>query len=436
MFLPFSASAAWNAFSGATSPAAPVISGASNFLFDVAASNDPTSVGANFRDYVGKDIAFIASFWGDRLVDAKDMALTAGAKTYDLLTLPSEIGKKLGADVSTWTYEHREQIGKSCYSALFRTNEELGISETYDFAEARTILQGNLPVQDVGTWTGVFNIRNDYDTKLGGKWLPHASRIYLKPGEKNYDFTLTTSYSASDLKGAKSINLIVHGYNTDESGGVAVRDRFVAEFKAQGYKAPSALLSWSSDVGSNFLSKGIFFNRDVQSADISWPGLANVSEYLHEINKDLRINVVTHSLGLREILVTAKHGVKFGTVVALVPAIDNEALCAGGEFEGALKNIDRLVIVYSGKQHIIFGGAYRVARFDNSLGYSGPSGNIAHNNYVTIDATANKSNVWGVQINHHGDLYGSQTIKMITYYLSNEYAPLRIREEELWERKY
>jgi hypothetical protein len=126
--------------------------------------------------------------------------------------------------------------------------------------------------------------------------------------------------------------------------------------------------------------------------------------------------VTTHSLGARLILDAANHGVRMGTVILLVPAVDNEVLSTGGKYEKALQNIDHLVVVYSKNQELVFGAAYRAARFDRALGYVGPAGKVPAN-VTVIDATKASDRNMNVEIDNHGDIFEPATVKMIINYL-------------------
>ncbi len=201
--------------------------------------------------------------------------------------------------------------------------------------------------------------------------------------------------------------------------------KFSKEFKKQGYSNPSAVISWSSDIGGDPISKVALFNRDVQSAEISWPGLANAVSYIRDINPNIKINVIAYSLGFDLVAEAASHGVYFNSVIALVPASNAEDISVGGRYEDAIKNIGKLRIVYSKNQLGVFGIAYRVAKFDNALGYFGPSGIVSHPDFEAIDATQ--------YIKGHGDIRGSATVRILIDQL-NKKANV-YDQEDVWARK-
>jgi len=176
-------------------------------------------------------------------------------------------------------------------------------------------------------------------------------------------------------------------------------------------------VTWSGDVGNNPVSKSVYFGRAVRSAEMSWEGVARAVEFIRSVNPGIAVNLVTHSLGSVVALEMAKHGVKFDTVIMLVPAIDNESLSIGGKYEKALQNINRLVVVSSDNQGFVFGTAYRAGRFDRALGYTGPTGFVPHHKAAFIDGTASNRNAFGVNINNHSDIYDRETINMISQYL-------------------
>ena len=263
-----------------------------------------------------------------------------------------------------------------------------------------------------------------YDKGIDVGYQADLSMIFDIRGNPYGGFSLNTDFSMYGLKYTNSANLFFHGFWNDRTEAKDFMNDFLTAFEGFSYYQPSALISWPGDTPN--------FNKAIRSANISWPGVKTAVNYMHGFNPAMRMNAVTFSLGARELLNAAKNGVKFGTVVMFVPAIDNESICVGGEFEGALRNIDNLVVVYSNNQRWVFGeekynilgmpdqkiGAYQLFRFDRALGQTGPSGSVPHLNYVGIDATS-ADNIWGVQIDDHGDLYDYNTIMMLFYYLTD-----------------
>ena len=245
------------------------------------------------------------------------------------------------------------------------------------------------------SWNAEFNIRNAY---------------------LQYGFEVNSDYLPSQLYGANHVNLFVHGFNVSADGAREFRNTFASRFNEGGYTNPNILLSWQGDIGNNSLSKLMLFNKDVANSKAIWQAVGGVTSYINNVDNNIGINAVTHSLGASTILNAAKNGVKFNTVIMLVPAIDNESISIGGEYAGAIRNIDNLVLVYSGNQTPTF-TAYGIMQQDIAAGWKGVSGLVAHRNFTQINATSSISNDWGIQIDNHGDIYENETLRMLLYYL-------------------
>lgn len=76
-----------------------------------------------------------------------------------------------------------------------------------------------------------------------------------------------------------------------------------------------------------------------------------------------------HSLGAKVALEAVLHGLKTDTVILAAPAVDNESVLIGARY-GDL-NAKTILICYS-KHDPVLKLAYRLAKFDNALGLTGP----------------------------------------------------------------
>jgi hypothetical protein len=167
------------------------------------------------------------------------------------------------------------------------------------------------------------------------------------------------------------------------------------------------------DVGSNIASKLIFFRRAERSADMSWEGLQKLDRFAKSYNPGIQINATTHSLGARILLDAAASGVKFNSVILIVPAVDNEDISVGGKYEKAIQNIDHLTVVYSRRQEVVFGISYWGTQWDRALGSVGPPGLVRHPDFKAIDATDAWRNPYHMEINNHSDIYEPETVEMV-----------------------
>lgn len=303
---------------------------------------------------------------------------------------------------------------------FIRTDENVGLEKNYDYKGSRTIKEGNAPLADTNEWEGEINVRNEYHSKLPDAALPHFARIALNKNERAHDFTLTTPSNTAALKNATSVNLLFHGYNVNVEGSRTYQAKITGAMKNENYQKPNALVSWSGNVGNNKATSTLYFNKAVQSADISWRGVDNAVSYMREQNPNMQVNAVTHSLGGRALMEAARNGVQFDNVVLLVPAIDNESLAVGGRYESAMQNIKNLVLVSSGNQIGVF-GAYAFARLDRAAGAGGATGTINHPSFEYIDATKANMNKYHIEINDHSDIYEAETAKMIIEQLNKKW---------------
>jgi hypothetical protein len=270
--------------------------------------------------------------------------------------------------------------------------------------------------------SATFDIRHHYRTPpiLGA--LPHSSAISLAKGEKAGDmevyFNEAPSAFVAQLKATRSIDLYFHGFNVLTEESLRFRSRFVRNLKEEGYNNASALISWSGDVGNNFFSKMLFFNRAVKSAAISSEGVVKAAGFIQKFNPDILFNAVTHSLGAQVVLNAADRGVKYDTVIMLVPAVDKGDFAPGGRYAKAIQNIKHLVVVSSESQRPVF-IPYMLARFSHAMGEVGPV-NVQHPGFTYIDATKSSRNPFGMVIDGHSDIYGEQTLKMISKFLKRD----------------
>ena len=264
--------------------------------------------------------------------------------------------------------------------------------------------------------SAVFDIRHNYRTPPVLNALPHSPYIKMGEGENATDvrtcFNEAPSEFIGELKSSKSIDLFVHGFNVSSSESLNLRSRYVGNLRRVKYKNVNAGVSWSGDVGNNLASKALYFNRATRSADMSWEGVAQTVDFFRGINPDIKVDPTTHSLGARLVLDAAANGVKFNTVVLIVPAVDADAFSHGGKYEKAIQNISHLVVVYSRNQEVIF-GVYRLAQFSRAMGDVGPVGQVNHPDFKAIDATDAWRNRYGMEINSHSDIYGPATIRML-----------------------
>jgi esterase/lipase superfamily enzyme len=261
-------------------------------------------------------------------------------------------------------------------------------------------------------WHGEFSVRNEYVEVGNVKDVKFSS---IRPAAKSlsYDFVLDTDNDLTTLRNSKSLDLFVHGFNTNAQDARTQFSRFERSlYDATGYESASAVISWSSDLGKKSSDKLVRFNQAVQSSRWSAQGIANVVDFARSANAGMAINAVAYSLGARLVLNAAEQGVKFDNVVMLLPAIDYDELSKGQRFDDALKNIKHLTIVYSKNQGMVF-GVYLQERFEKAAGQDGLALRSSHANLLVVNATKKQDNRWQMEISNHGDIYEKQTMRFV-----------------------
>jgi hypothetical protein len=281
-----------------------------------------------------------------------------------------------------------------------------------DYLSARIIHERS---QDFGLgvqWHGEFSIHNEY-AEVGNEKDVKFSTIKPAGTGLSYDFVLKTDNEMAALKTAGSLDLFVHGFNTNEQDARTQFTRFEKSlYDATGHQSAAALVSWTSDPGLTGTDKLVRFNQAVQSSRWSAQGLANIVDFVRTTNPNVAVNAVAYSLGARLLLNAAEQGVKFDHVVMLVPAFDFDEIAKGQRFDNAMNNIKHLTIVYSKNQGMVF-GAYLKERFQKAAGQDGLASFSEHPNVSVVNATRKQDNRWQMEINNHGDIYEKETMRFV-----------------------
>ncbi|MCG3206391.1 MAG: hypothetical protein KCHDKBKB_03127 [Elusimicrobia bacterium] len=389
---------------------------------------DATVRAANYLEGMTLNVAEQAVTWGEAvsrvivsktesaIKKTKDGAVTI-AKDYrsDLNIVVDFVGEKTSDGFDTIVIKYGGRIKEDPidgYNGAINSTDMKTLSghQGIEFRMADKPSDPGIPP------SAVFEMRHSYRTPPVLSIFPHYSVIRMDRDEVAGNvyvlFNAPPAEFVDGLKTSKSINIFVHGYNVSSNESLKMQDAFMTLFNWGDYKNINASISWSGDVGNNWLSKLIYFNRSARSADISWEGVARTEQFVQSYNPDIQLNVVTHSLGGRLFLDAADNGVKFETMILIVPAVDNEVLSPGGKYEKAIQNVKHLVVVYSKNQEVVF-GSYRLAQFDRALGEVGPSGTVQHPDFTAIDATKASNNPYGIEVNNHSDIYEPKMIEML-----------------------
>jgi len=166
---------------------------------------------------------------------------------------------------------------------------------------------------------------------------------------------LTPEQVATLLKG-KKVLLLVHGFNVEDPD-----DAYATVALNIGHMYDYVVgVHWP---GSRV---GMFFRFAQRRADRAGQALASAIR-----NIDAIFDIEGHSLGCHVTLESLKYLTKVRNVILAAPAVDNEVLGVGYEYEDALSSIKACMVAYS-KYDSVLARAYRLADWDDALGLTGP----------------------------------------------------------------
>ena len=164
-----------------------------------------------------------------------------------------------------------------------------------------------------------------------------------------------------------SIVIYVHGFQNTEDDANSNFMQAETALMAQGYEGTVIGFSWDSDVGS------LDFDTAREAANLNGKVLAGVIKRMKQRCPDMKINLMSHSLGARVILTALECGGCADTVQLIAPAVDNEVLQEDEEFgaDEITENAgDDLKIWYNDEDDIL-GGTYPLEEGDSALGSAG-----------------------------------------------------------------
>lgn len=164
--------------------------------------------------------------------------------------------------------------------------------------------------------------------------------------------------------------VLVHGYRNPLKNVAGAYKKLENELTARGLLGPGAY-----DMVLGFLWPGfesrIGFFAAVPWANRSATHLRNVLKLLngHAHTTDVQ----THSLGARVALqaMAFEHEVFTDNLMLTAPAVDDESLQPGKEFNSSLRSCRRCLVYHSSKDPVLR-VAYQIGALDKALGYKGP----------------------------------------------------------------
>lgn len=180
----------------------------------------------------------------------------------------------------------------------------------------------------------------------------------------------------------RKVLMLIHGYNNEQDevhDAYAVIEQNVQQHLADqydfvlGYSWPGGdqgLDWWASKRRANAVARRFRFLLETLSASAA------------------DLDLMSHSLGARVVLKALKHtnAKLVRNYYCTAPAVDNEVLERGEEFDDSVDKVESLYVFHSKKDGVL-AGVYRVAELDNALGLYGPEDrqyilNSARNVYV------------------------------------------------------
>ena len=110
----------------------------------------------------------------------------------------------------------------------------------------------------------------------------------------------------------------------------------------------------------------LFFRLAQRRADKAGQLLASALRHI-----DATFDIEGHSLGCHVTLEALKYLTTVRNVILAAPAVDNEVLQRGYEYEECMDSVSSCLVAYS-RFDSVLAKAYRLADWDNALGLTGP----------------------------------------------------------------
>lgn len=178
-------------------------------------------------------------------------------------------------------------------------------------------------------------------------------------GKPEWSYTVgskLTPKQAEELLKGKKVLLLVHGFNVSDPD-----DAYATVALNMGHMYDYVVgVHWP---GSRF---PLFFRFAQKRADKAGQILASAIRHI-----DAVFDIEGHSLGCHVTLESLKYLTRVRNVILAAPAVDNEVIQFGYEYEEAMSSIKACMVAYS-RYDSVLAKAYRIADWDNALGLTGP----------------------------------------------------------------
>ena len=199
----------------------------------------------------------------------------------------------------------------------------------------------------------------------------------------------------------------IHGYNTTLAEAMTRFEVVEKAYKSSEGKCDVYGFAWNGNPGASNFKDAVKGSR--------FTGSGAFSHFLRDLKAkcpNIKVHIGTHSLGAGVALEALAHGEDIGNtgnVFLANPAVDNESLEPGEEFEKAPANADSIHLAIS-KEDDILEFVYPLSEFNVALGENGPdhpenvpANVITHDftndfgdNHGAVYIPSNNSNFWNI----------------------------------------
>jgi RHS repeat-associated protein len=239
---------------------------------------------------------------------------------------------------------------------------------------------------------------------IDGRTGFNPSKVIL-PGKTASQPSHSGNYTIEpEIECACCLVIYVHGYNETHAKAVQWgKERILDGHRKSGGKCSVATFSWKSDFGKTQ------FSQSKQAADLTAPVFAKAVKDIQNKCPNMKIHIITHSLGARVALKAIQdQGLTGINDLALVaPAVDNESLQPGEEFKDVSSRVNRVQITYNSEDDAM--GYYTLDQLNVGLGDGG------YDDWSKVQSNVYLKNMEDVWASHdddgghgailHGDYY-------------------------------
>lgn len=233
------------------------------------------------------------------------------------------------------------------------------------------------------------------------KYIYHDGLVFPSNLSDAYEGTI------GDCPKCGCVLVWIHGYNTTLAEAMTRFEVVEKAYKSSEGKCDVYGFAWNGNPGASNFKDAVKGSR--------FTGSGAFSHFLRDLKvkcPNIKVHIGTHSLGAGVALEALAHGEdigNIGNVFLANPAVDNESLEPGEEFEKAPANADSIHLAIS-KEDDILEFVYPLSEFNVALGENGPdhpenvpANVITHDftndfgdNHGAVYIPSNNSNFWNI----------------------------------------